>query len=79
MGQKIPYNGGSKGGARVGMYPGFCYEDLNQKLKSFPTTSKMGHVASTLVYSYVSQTGVWGRSLQLPEAMGHGGLTTKHL
>ena len=35
--------------------------------------SSLGDVLSKLVYSNVSQTGVWGRSPQPPEAMGPGG------
>ena len=33
-------------------------------------TSNFGDVLSKLVYSNVSQTGVWGRSPYLPVAMG---------
>ena len=36
--------------------------------------SNFGDVLSKLVYSKVSQTGVWGRSPQLPVAMGVWGL-----
>ena len=59
MGQKIPCNGALVVGTWVGMFPKFCYEDLNQKLKSFLKMSKLGDVVSKrYCNSSMSHTGV---------------------
>ena len=41
--------------------------------------SSLGDVMSKLVYSNVSQTGVWGRSPQPPVAVGVWGLCSQTL
>ena len=41
--------------------------------------SNLGEVLSGLVYSNISQTGVWGRSPQPPVAMGAWGQSSQSL
>ena len=41
--------------------------------------SNLGDMLSKLVYSNVSQMGVWGRSLQPPVAMGFWGQSPQQL